>query len=80
MLTVGHDAAVQTALPLLFGRWTLKVRELRGGRVFAWGSRSRVPFNADINMSYELTTQENRVPKTLWGRSKGIQGAPLDPV
>ena len=27
MLTVGHDAAVQTALPLLFGRWTLKVRK-----------------------------------------------------
>lgn len=28
MLTVGHDAAVQTALPLLFGRWTLKVSSL----------------------------------------------------
>ncbi len=47
MLTVGHEAAVQTALPLLFGRWTLK---------------------------------ESRVPNTLWGRSKGVQGAPMDPV
>lgn len=61
MLTVGHDAAVQTALPLLFGRWTLKVRELRGGgRVFAWGSRRAAP-NSMLTCTCPTNQQHRRI-------------------
>jgi hypothetical protein len=81
MLTIGHDAAVQTALPLLFGCWTLKenrvARPMWGRKIVQHSGSASLENNSEngpVKLSHEvLLLPKGKLEQPLDSALRGLE-------